>query len=206
MRASVGQKQKEYSGEHIAEVVSVTGDPQNLLRVRVRVKDLFDDADEADLPWSTYKLPVGSRAGNGFFTPVKPGDLVWVDFPFGGDTRQPRITGSVHYCPAGAPNFPKEAYQGGGATRVRETWEPAPSPETYHEDAVWTQNGIMISPRNDGSFTIHQQGTGTEIYIHPDGQIVIHSASKLSLSSAGDMRIHSGGNMTLTANRIDLNP
>jgi hypothetical protein len=200
-----GEAKKQYFGEFIGDVVSVA-DPERLMRVRVRARGLFDGVPESDLPWATYKLPIGSRAGDGFFTPVDVGDIVWIDFPLGGDTRYPRITGSVHYCPGGTPNFPKEAYQGGGAAHVREAWEPAPSGQTYHADVVWTQHGIMVAQRSDGSLSIHQQATGAEIYIHPDGQVVVHAAGNLSVSAGGDMRLHADGQMTLTATRIDLNP
>lgn len=200
---ATGQNKKEYNGEYMGEVVSLN-DPENLMRVRVKVYELFD-GDESDLPLATYKLPIGSRPGDGNFTPVKAGDLVWVDFPMKGDTRYPRITGSVHYCPGKTPNLPTESFNGETVARPREEWEPEPSAGTYHEDIVETQHGITTTKRSDGSFSILQRGTGAEVYIHPDGKVLIKSASNISMTAAGDIRINAGGNFKVTATRIDLN-
>lgn len=199
---ATGQNKKEYTGEYIGEVVSLS-DPQNLMRVRVKVNGLFD-GDEEDLPLATYKLPIGSRPGDGNFTPVKVGDTVWIDFPMGGDTRYPRITGSVHYCPGGTPNLPAESFNGESATRPREEWEPEPSVGTYHEDIIETQHGITTTKRSDGSFSILQRDTGAEVYIHSDGQIVIHSANKLSISASSDTKIFSSSKITIESPVIQI--
>jgi len=224
----VGANKKKYDGSYIAEVVSLA-DPQNLMRVRVKINGLFD-GEESSLPLATYLLPIGARPGDGNFTPVKPGDQVWVDFPLNGDTRYPRITGSVHYCPGGTPNLPNESWNGSPAVHPRESWEPSVSSGTYHEDVIETQYGLTTTKRSDGSLSILQRGTGAEVYIHPDGQIVVHSPGKLSVSADGDLRINSksnivmhsdgtttissgsttdvqaGGAMTLVAPTIDFNP
>lgn len=193
----IGANKKKYDGSYIGEVVSLY-DPQNLMRVRVKINGMFD-GEESSLPLATYLLPVGSRAGDGNFTPVKVGDHVWIDFPMNGDTRYPRITGSVHYCPGGVPNIPVESWNGTPATRSRESWEPAVSSGTYHEDVVETQHGITTTKRADGSISILQRGTGAEIYIHPDGQVVVHSPDKLSVSADGDIRVNSKGNVLVNS-------
>lgn len=200
---SVGDNKKDYKGSFVGEVVSLS-DPENLMRVRVKVPGLFD-GEENELPLATYLLPIGSRPGDGNFTPVKAGDQVWIDFPMNGDTRYPRITGSVHYCPGGTPNLPTESFNGDTATRHRETWEPQPSTGTYHQDIIETQHGITTTKRADGSLSILQRSSGAEIYIHPDGQVVIHAASKLSISASGDTKIFSSSKIELDSPIVKVN-
>lgn len=99
--------------DHEAVVVNIN-DPEGLKRVQVNVIGVFDGADEATLPWATYKLPIGVRENYGEFTPCQVNDVVWVDFPYflpdgKPDTRRPRITGGVHYAPRSIPNIPHES-------------------------------------------------------------------------------------------------
>jgi hypothetical protein len=146
-------------GEHVGIVENVAGDPKQLLRAQVRVPHLFtEQVPTSDLPWAEYKLPTGSRPMDGNFTPCKVGDIVWVDFPYNGDTRRPRITGSKHFTPDGTPNFPEETY---GAR--------------YHKDVVFNQNGITIEMVDDGDgiYRITQKGTGTKIEIDKSGKVTI---------------------------------
>lgn len=203
----LGGDSNKFSGEYIGKVESVT-DPKKLLRVQVRVYSVFtDDVPVADLPWAEYRLPVGSRFNDGFFIPADVGDLVWVKFPYGGDTRRPVIIGSAHYAPSGKPNFPHESWAGPNVfTHKRQGWEPTPASHNYHEDVVFTQHGSTIELRKDKSIAIIQRGTGSEIYLHPDGSIVIHGEKTLSLSSTGAMTIHSDTHILMTAPRIDFNP
>lgn len=210
-----GEAKKQYTGDYVAEVVSLD-DPEQNMRVRVRVRGLFDGVPEEDLPWATYKLPVGVRANDGLFCPVDVGDIVWVDFPFSGDTRYPRITGGVHFCPGSIPNFPSDAaQQSGGVEHQRVGREPAPSASEYHKDLVFRQHGIQMEFRDDGSFSIVQAGTGTEIYMHTNGDAVIHSEGNVFASAAGDLEAvvsgdtiiktggdlygHAGGNLDIHA-------
>lgn len=194
---AIGENKKKYDKEYIGKVVSLD-DPEKLMRVRVSIDGLFD-GEASELPLATYKFPIGSRAGDGNFCPVKVGDVVWIDFPMGGDTRYPRITGSVHYCPGGTPNLPSESFNGGEATRPRESWEPAPSSGTYHQDVIETLNGVTTTKRSDGSFSILQRSSGAEVYIHPDGQVVIHAASNISISASGDMKLFSTSKINLAS-------
>jgi len=202
----LGGDSNKFNGEYIGKVEALD-DPKNLLRVRVRVYSVFtDDVPVTDLPWAEYRLPVGSRFNDGFFIPADVGDLVWVKFPYDGDTRRPVIIGSAHYAPDGKPNFPHESWVGPNVfAHKRHGWEPSPAIHNYHEDVVFTQHGASIELREDTSIAIIQRGTGSEIYIHPDGSIVIHGENTLSMSSTGEMRIHSDTHIQMTAPRIDLN-
>ncbi len=191
---------KIYSGEYVSEVVSVD-DPKRMMRVQVRVYDIFDGVPVADLPWATYRLPLGVRPSNGGFIPVKVGDLVWVDFPFNGDTRRPRITGGVHYAPDGNPNMPPEAWAGPGQFDHKRTPdEPKPEAPGYHEDIVFQQNGVLVQLTKSGAARITNQTSGTAAEITPDGDVIIHCEKNCYQSIQGNYLVDVKGNYSL---RVD---
>jgi len=190
---------KEYRGEFIGLVESVD-DPKKLMRVQVRVQPLFPkEIPIKHLPWAEYKLPVGARPNDGFFTPVKVGDYVWVDFPYGGDTRRPRITGSVHFCPGGNPNLPHEAWTGPESIEHKKVGkQPDSTPPGYHDGSILiNQNGFCIELRNDESLCITHRSTGTEIEITPDGKLTVHCEADINISSLSDTNIVVMGNTNL---------
>jgi len=200
LNPNVGEKKKEYTGDHIGTVVSIA-DPENMMRVQVKVRDLFDGVPDGDLPWATYKLPVGVRPDDGFVIPVDVGDTVWVDFPFKGDTRYPRITGGVHWCPGQQPNMPHDSWSGGSShVHKRTAREPMPSGSTYHKDVIFKQHGLQVEMREGGAFSVVQLGTGTEFYIHPNGDVVVHVEGMLLCSSTSDTDLYVGGDLTV---RVD---
>ncbi|MFH1984784.1 MAG: phage baseplate assembly protein V [Pseudomonadota bacterium] len=190
---------KKYLGQYIGQVVSVS-DPDSLMRVKVRVHPSFAGVPVERLPWAEYMLPIGSRPGNGIFAPVKVGDWVWVDFPFDGDSRRPRVVGSVHYCPSQAPNLPHEAWA--GPTRYshqRTGQEPAPSPPTYHDGSiVLDENGVLLEVGADGAIRATNKASGSVIEICADGTITIHGAGAVNVSAATDAHIIVGGDADIT--------
>lgn len=169
-----GDSNKVY-GEKIA-VVESTADPKLWYRVQVRVYTVFTaNVATSDLPWAEIKLEVGARPNGGHAMPLKKGDLVWVDFPYDGDTRRPRITGSVHYCPDNHPNIPHEAWAGSESFQHKRTGEePAQADHAYYEDEVSTQHGITIERNKDGSYCVYQRTSGTELTITKDGHMILH--------------------------------
>jgi len=194
----LGGDSNKFHGEYIGKVESIE-DPEKLLRVQVRVFSVFtDDVPKDDLPWAEYRLPVGSRFNDGFFIPADVDDLVWVKFPYDGDTRRPVIIGSAHYAPDGKPNFPHEAWAGDDMHEHKRTGkENVPAANAYHEDVVFTQHGTTIELRKDTSIAIIQRGTGTELYVHPDGTLVIHGEKHIYFSSVNDTEGKVGGNMVV---------
>lgn len=205
---------RKYSGEYIGVVE--TGVHDAFMQVQVRVRDLFtDNVPAGDLPWATYRLPPGSRGFDGFFIPVKKGDYVWVDFPFYADTRRPRITGSVHFCPNSKPNFPGEAWPGGQdrsvplRTGLNDPLQPSDSPKKGRGDleeppCVFKQNGVTIEILVDGTVRITNQnpkggvGGGSNIEISKTGDIIIHAEKSLFLSTKVNQEnaIHGDSNIT----------
>jgi len=183
----------------IAQVVSID-DRDRFLRVQVRIQAMHPpDLPDEDLPWAEYALPPGNRANAGTFIHVEPGDYVWVDFPYVGDVRRPRLLGSVHYCPDAVPNFPHEAWNGPDAVEhKRMDWEPMPEDREYCKQDVISHKGIVIEFVDD-SVIITQRETGTAIEITPEGDMTLHGEKDVFMSAQKDMRIHAERNIMISA-------
>ena len=192
---------RKYTGEYIGTIE--TGVHDKYLRVQVRVLGLFDGADGADLPFAIYKLPVGARVNDGFFTPAKPGDYVWVDFPFNGDTRRPRITGSVHYAPGDIPELPDEAWDGPDKCQPLRTGLPAPVPEERAGGlpCVYKQNGVCVEILGEGTVRVTNttgDKKGSNIEINKAGEVIIHAVNSLFLSSKENQETAIHGDLDIT--------
>jgi hypothetical protein len=191
-------KDKQYHGEYPARVEDVN-DPTGQMLVRVRVYGVFaDNVATDDLPWAEYKLPVGARANDGFFVPCQVNDFVWVDFPYKGDTRRPRITGSMHYCPDGKPNLPHEAWGGPDSIEhKRGEGIPAPSTPVVTKHNTFEQNGVLVELGEDGSARVTQKKSGTAIEITAGGRILLHSQVDWQVNVVGNANIVVGGNTNI---------
>jgi uncharacterized protein involved in type VI secretion and phage assembly len=191
------RKNKVY-GERIG-LVEDTADPDKMMRARVRVIGLHTDQVQANvLPWAEYKLPIGARLNEGGFTPVKVGDWVWIDFPYDGDPRRPRITGSVHYAPDKQPYLPHESWGGSEKLSHKTTGEePAPGADSYHGPVTFTQHGVTVVIHADKSVSITHRETGTAIRVSPEGDIVLHSENNLFLSAIEHLKGIIEGNLDI---------
>lgn len=184
-------------------IVLSVDDPEGMLRVQVRIFGLFDDVPDHDQPWATYKLPVGARVGEGDFTPVHEGDLVWIDFPYymhsRKDTRRPRITGSIHHCPEKVPNLPAEAFKGEGVYQHKRSHkEPKPVAQDYHSSRVYIMHGIMVEYEKDGVYRVTHQASGTGFEFDARGHSILHTEGDNHRSSTGDTEDHTGENLNET--------
>lgn len=184
-------------------IVLSVDDPEGMLRVQVRIFGLFDDVPDHDQPWATYKLPVGARVGEGDFTPVHEGDLVWIDFPYymhsRKDTRRPRITGSIHHCPEKIPNLPAEAFKGEGVYQHKRSHkEPKPVAQDYHSSRVYIMHGIMVEYEKGGVYRVTHQASGTGFEFDARGHSVLHTEGDNHRSSTGDTEDHTGKNLNET--------
>ena len=192
------EKAKQYAREFYGQVVSLE-DPESLMRVRVRVIPFFEGVEQPKLPWAEYRLPPGFRAGEGAFYPVKVGDWVWVDFPHGGDTRRPRITGSMHFCPGGTPNFPGDAW-GESFAHQRTGDEPVPTAPAYHDGSIVVdQNGVMLEIAADGAIRATHKASGSAIEITADGHITIHGEGQINVSAADNVKVICQANVNIEA-------
>ena len=177
-------------------------DPDGLTRVKVRVFGLMDGVPEDSLPWATYLLPVGARVNSGDFKPAHIGDYVWVDFPYithgQHDTRRPRVTGSLHFCPDGVPNLPHEAWDGVDRLNHKRTGnEPVPEMSEYHESRVATYHGITTEWERPGVYRITHRASGTAIELTERGDTVIHSENRAFYSSLEETEFESGNGLVI---------
>ena len=186
---------KTYSGVYIGEVVSVA-DPEKKCRVKVNVFDVFDGVPIAALPWATFILPLGSRAGEGEVCPVQVGDQVWVQF-VGNDTRRPLIVGAAQAMPGGIVNLAPDVFQGAGQYAHKRTdREPQVSAPPYYEDFVLCQNRALIQFCRSGNIRVTQMDSGSAIEILPSGDMVAHCEGNLFTSVAGNVLQTVNGNVT----------
>lgn len=190
-----------------AKVVSIE-DPARLMRAQVRIFYLFEGAEDDSLPWATYLLPVGAGPNEGDFRPAKPGDLVWVDFPYNThgrpDTRRPRIVGGLHYCPEEVPNLPHEAWLGPDVLQHKRTEaQPVPAEPEYHVSRVFTQHGITVEWEASGVYRVTHRASGTAFELTEDGHSVLHSEGDAYFSSQGQSLHEAGAGLTINVTQGD---
>lgn len=203
-----------YDNRYIGQVVDVD-DPQRHLRVKVKIFGVFtDNVEEGDLPWADIALPHGARYNEGFTTSMAVNDYVWVDFPFMGDTRRPRVLGSVLFAPNEEVNAPHEMWLGPDAIEHERIIAPEPAPRAYYENNVYSQGGIVVEMLPTGSIIVTQRESGAAIEITPDGDITLHTKEGniyLETESGnihahtlfGDIIAHAvAGNVSVTAGAV----
>ncbi|MCE0813704.1 hypothetical protein [Buttiauxella sp. S04-F03] len=101
---------------------------------------MMEGITDEDLPWAEYLLPLNYQ-----FTPNQKGDHVWVDFPYNGDTRRPRICGAaMDWQGDGKANVPAEAGGKGTAyTPPSGGDRPAGVKVTSQQDQVINRNKLL---------------------------------------------------------------
>ncbi|MGX9459455.1 phage baseplate assembly protein V (plasmid) [Photobacterium damselae subsp. damselae] len=169
-----------------AKVIN-TKHPEGLFMAKVRIMGLWDSIPEEDIPWAEFLLPLGAKQGAGHHIPVEVEDIVWVDFPRLGDTRYPRITGSVYYAPDKKSYLPTDSSPGKG--------EPA-QPALSLNDDVYERFGIQEYKTSKGAWGVVHMPTGTRIEISEAG-IVIHAEGNNSTSTSGNKTEKVDGELTL---------
>lgn len=190
-------------GEYQAKVVDVVH-PKGLYMVSIRLLKLWDDIPDKDLPFAEFRLPLGAKPSAGHVVPVEAGDLVWVSFPRGGDTRYPLITGSLYHAPNYESNLPDDVNEPVFAPK-RSAGEPAP-PAYDRKDDLYQRFGMREHKTHQGGWSITHVATGTAIEITPDGKCVIHtegdqfqSATGKHLGQFGELEILVKGNAKVKA-------
>ncbi len=182
-------------GELRAVVVNVV-DPEERQFIQVRVDGLWDKIPAENLPWAEIKLPIGTRANEGGWIPLKVGDRVWIDF-IQGDSRYPRITGACHHAIGGELSLPHDIFDGSDAiTHKRTDLQPAATKST-DKAAVFSIGNALFEVKEDGVIRVTHKSTGSAIELTKDGDMVLHSEAKLFISAKEDMTIEAAKKLTL---------
>lgn len=182
------------TAQYRAKVISIEH-PGGLMMAQVKVMGLWDGIPNDDCPWAEYLLPVG-----GSFVPCSPGDLVWVDFPYGGDSRLPRIVGAAQDAPGGKPNVPPESWNGPGAYKPeRKDGQPPAPPITPTKDFVFKRNGLLERRTAGGGWSITHTLSGTELGINDSGQVTILSAKNVYVEGTEDITVKTAKSINLNA-------
>lgn len=183
--------------------VVTTVHPQNLMMARIRVNGLHDNISETNLPWAERNLPDG-----GAFSPLIAGDTVWVDFPYAGDSRRPRIVGFAQDASGGSANVAAEASGVGDGYQQKDV-EGAPAAPSLSptKDYVYKRNNLMEVRSAGGGWSLTSMGTGTtmgineggEQYILAQADVFIYSSAKVTVKAAASMLVDVTGDLDLKA-------
>lgn len=180
------------SGKKRALIVA-TEHPEGLMKAKVRLLSLWDGLPEDALPWAEYHLPVG-----GAFAPSIVGDLVWVEFPYDGDSRYPMITGAAQDAPNGVPNVAPEASGQGGAYQPPAIEGAPPRPIlTPTKDFVEKRNKLLIIRSAGGGASITNTETGTSIGMNEAGDVFHIVKGDYFLNVTGAIKMKSTGKITM---------
>ena len=176
-------------------VVIATKAKDNKMKAQVRILAEWDDAPDEYMPWAEYLLSV-DRA----FVPTQPGDMVWVEFPYGGDSRRPMIVGAAQDWSGGVPNVPPEA------SGVGEQYQPPEkdgSPKGAElmptADMVLKRDGVMIIRTASGGYSMTRLADGTAIGFNDSGDVYIFSEGRTYVNATGDIEVITSNNVTIRA-------
>ena len=166
----------------VGEVVNVKDDPLRLGRAQVRAFGVYDDIEDADLPWAQIVVPVtqGAHEGNGQYLGMLVGTQVFGIFLDGQNSQLPMVVGSI----------PKDGDQNDRVESVGE----------YPKNKVYkTETGHYreYDDSKDGRIK-EQHRTGTNYEIQNDGTRSTFITKDETLVVSGDKYTVVAGNDTLS--------
>ena len=198
----------EYYGDQtrwfLGEVVKVKDDPLKLGRVKVKVFGVYDDIDDAHLPWAQIVVPVtqGVHEGKGQYLGILVGTQVFGIFLDGQNSQLPMVIGTVpkegDANPKADANYPtnkvyetetghyKEYDDTAGAERIKE----AHTSGTYYEMQA---DGSIVTFITKDSYSI----------VLGDESVTI--AGKVTINVGGDVDLTAGGTVSINAKNLKLN-
>lgn len=168
-------------------------------KAKVRLLVGNEGIPERELPWAEYLLPLGARANEGEFMPVQPGDLVWVDFPVSGDTRYPRIIGSVYSVDGkgtGKSLLPQDGFK--PTYNHKRTEKQPPAPQAQYGDKVLDLFGVLQQLTQNSEWCLTHKASGTALEIDGDGNVILHTEGNRFDSATDNHIIEVGEDLRTT--------
>lgn len=171
----------------LGEVVNVKDDPEKLGRVKVRVFGVYDDIDEADLPWAQIVVPVttGVHEGKGQYLGILVGTQVFGMFLDGKSSQLPMVIGTVpKVIDTGEVDSNKKPILKSDANPKAEANYP-------HNKVYQTETGHFKEYDDSGTGRIkeyHKKGTYYEmtddgIEIWGDTKVTIHGTAEVNVTA-----------------------
>ena len=169
----------------LGEVVNVKDDPEKLGRVKVRVFGVYDDIDEADLPWAQIVVPVttGVHEGKGQYLGILVGTQVFGMFLDGKSSQLPMVIGTVpKVIDTGEVDSNKKPILKSDANPKAEANYP-------HNKVYQTETGHFKEYDDSGTGRIkeyHQKGTYYEM---TDDGIEIWGETKVTINGTAEVNV-----------------
>ena len=180
---------KKYEDLYVGEIIDLA-DPKRLGRVRVQVYGLTDQIPMGSHPWAALQLGLGAGIDRGSTPVLAVGDKVQIRFDHG-DTRYPVVVASALTAEEGEVELPALGIAGPRSTAgIRTTPAELPTSQTIHQsylqDEVSQQNGILIQRRANQSYRVAHRSQGSQFEMTAGGAVVLYSPQALWCSSSAE--------------------
>ena len=169
----------------LGEVVNVKDDPEKLGRVKVRVFGVYDDIDEADLPWAQIVVPVttGVHEGKGQYLGILVGTQVFGMFLDGKSSQLPMVIGTVpKVIDTGEVDSNKKPILKSDANPKAEANYP-------HNKVYETETGHFKEYDDSGTGRIREQHQDGTYYEMTDDGIHIYGNTKVTIHGKGEVNV-----------------
>jgi hypothetical protein len=169
----------------LGEVVNVKDDPEKLGRVKVRVFGVYDDIDEADLPWAQIVVPVttGVHEGKGQYLGILVGTQVFGMFLDGKNSQLPMVIGTVpKVIDTGEVDSNKKPILKSDANPKAEANYP-------HNKVYQTETGHFKEYDDSGTGRIREQHQDGTYYEMTDDGIHIYGNTKVTIHGKGEVNV-----------------
>jgi len=169
----------------IGVVVNVKDDPEKLGRVKVRVFGVYDDIDEADLPWAQIVVPVttGVHEGKGQYLGILVGTQVFGMFLDGKNSQLPMVIGTVpKVIDTGEVDSDKNPILKSDANPKSEANYP-------HNKVYETETGHFKEYDDSGTGRIREQHQDGTYYEMTDDGIHIYGNTKVTIHGKGEVNV-----------------
>jgi hypothetical protein len=169
----------------LGEVVNVKDDPEKLGRVKVRVFGVYDDIDEADLPWAQIVVPVttGVHEGKGQYLGILVGTQVFGMFLDGKNSQLPMVIGTVpKVIDTGEVDSNKKPILKSDANPKAEANYP-------HNKVYETETGHFKEYDDSGTGRIREQHQDGTYYEMTDDGIHIYGNTKVTIHGKGEVNV-----------------